>query len=83
MRHLLALSQPSRCVAGSLVVVSLGAQSSTPAPAAAPAGWKVPRTPDGRPDLQGVWGNNSVTPMTRPAAVEGQGRRSPTPRSKS
>ena len=32
----------------------------------APAGWKVPRTPDGQPDLQGVWGNNSVTPMTRP-----------------
>ena len=45
-------------VAGSLVGVSLTAQ--------APAGWKVPRTPDGRPDLQGVWGNNSVTPMTRP-----------------
>jgi hypothetical protein len=29
--------------------------------------WQVPRTPDGRPDLQGVWSNNSVTPMTRPA----------------
>jgi hypothetical protein len=28
--------------------------------------WKVPRTPDGHPDLQGVWSNNSVTPMTRP-----------------
>ena len=29
-------------------------------------GYTVPRTPDGRPDLQGVWSNNSVTPMTRP-----------------
>ena len=27
----------------------------------------MPRTPDGHPDLQGVWSNNSVTPMTRPA----------------
>jgi len=31
-----------------------------------PAGWQVPRLPDGKPDLQGVWGNNGVTPMTRP-----------------
>lgn len=38
-------------------MVSLGAQSS---------GWTVPRTPDGRPDLQGVWANNGVTPLTRP-----------------
>lgn len=29
-------------------------------------GYQAPRTPDGRPDLQGVWGNNSVTPMQRP-----------------
>jgi hypothetical protein len=30
------------------------------------AGWTLPRMPDGTPDLQGVWGNNSVTPMVRP-----------------
>jgi hypothetical protein len=28
--------------------------------------YKAPRTPDGHADLQGVWSNNSVTPMTRP-----------------
>src|SRR5262245_7621061 len=33
-------------------------------------GWKVPRLADGRPDLQGVWGNNGVTPMTRPPQWE-------------
>jgi hypothetical protein len=34
--------------------------------AKAPAGWKAPRAADGHPDFQGVWSNNSVTPMTRP-----------------
>ena len=58
MGHLKAVLVAVTLAAGSLVSVSLTAQ--------APAGWKVPRTPDGHPDLQGVWGNNSVTPMTRP-----------------
>ncbi len=53
-------------VIGSVVVGSLGAQAPAPAPGAAPAAWTMPRMPDGHPDLRGVWGNNSVTPMTRP-----------------
>jgi len=28
--------------------------------------WQVPRTPDGHPDLQGVWENNTITPVERP-----------------
>jgi hypothetical protein len=28
-----------------------------------------PRTPDGHPDLQGVWTNNTVTPLQRPKEV--------------
>src|SRR5438128_7460660 len=31
-----------------------------------------PRTPDGQPDLQGVWVNNSATPLERPKALEGR-----------
>ena len=65
MRHLRAVAVAVALAAGPLAAVSLMAQS-TGTPPGAPAGWKVPRTPDGRPDLQGVWGNNSVTPMTRP-----------------
>jgi hypothetical protein len=52
-------------VAVGAALVPLAAQSKpsvrTPDP-----GYVVPRTPDGKPDLQGVWANNSVTPMTRP-----------------
>ena len=31
------------------------------------AAWKVARTPDGHPDFQGIWANNTVTPLERPA----------------
>jgi hypothetical protein len=31
-----------------------------------PAGWVVPRLADGHPDLEGVWENNSATPLERP-----------------
>jgi hypothetical protein len=34
----------------------------------------VPRTPEGRPSLEGVWVNNSATPLERPAAFKGRAR---------
>ena len=63
MRILTALGVAS-LIAGSMVVVSIGAQE--PAKFGADPNYKVPRLANGQPDLQGVWGNNGVTPMTRP-----------------
>jgi len=34
--------------------------------ALAQGAWVVPRTPDGHPDLQGVWTNATITPLERP-----------------
>jgi hypothetical protein len=34
--------------------------------------WSAPRTPDGRPDLQGIWNNSTITPLERPADFAGK-----------
>jgi hypothetical protein len=52
--------------AAALVVIAEG-----PGPARAAANmsqkpWSMPRMPDGRPDMQGVWANNGMTPLERP-----------------
>ena len=55
----------------SVVVVLVAAGLLVPAPVAgqsADDGWTLPRTPDGHPDLGGVWANNSATPLERPEA---------------
>jgi hypothetical protein len=32
----------------------------------------LPRTPDGHPDLQGIWDNSTLTPLERPAELAGK-----------
>jgi hypothetical protein len=59
------------CTFGS--VASMSAQAQAPAAKAPDAtakppakkGWVVPRTPDGKPDLQGNWTNETQTPLER------------------
>ncbi len=50
---------------GSMAPASVHAQASTD-------GTSMPRTPDGRPDLQGVWDFSSLTPLQRPAELAGR-----------
>jgi hypothetical protein len=72
---------------GTLTVLGLGplaglspsvlAQTAGKSPAAKGARWTLSRTADGQPDLQGVWANNSATPLQRPPSLAGKAVLSP------
>lgn len=70
-------SLASTAALAAVVVVPLFAhvpvvgQAPPPATKAATAAkaWTPPRTPDGKPDLQGIWTNATLTPLERPKGL--------------
>jgi hypothetical protein len=54
------------------VAVSVPAQAPAPHDAGASKAYKVPRTPWGHPDFQGIWNNGTSTPLERPADLAGR-----------
>jgi hypothetical protein len=54
-----------RCL---IVVMILAAVLISIVPAGA-QNYRAPRTPDGQPDLQGYWTNNTYTPLQRPQGI--------------
>jgi len=70
-----SMSALTTLVVISLSPVPLAGQAPTSAPKPTPTGAKAstaPRTPDGRPDLQGIWNFATITPFERPDALAGK-----------
>src|ERR1700689_2083092 len=69
--------RPSKCrmlgaAASLLLAPGVFSQTAVKAIPKATKSWTAPRTPDGHPDLQGVWTNGTITPLERPAELAGK-----------
>src|SRR5947199_8574567 len=55
-----------------LVITVLIAFIEAPLAAQVAKPWTPAKTPDGQPDLQGVWTNHTITPFERPREIAGK-----------
>ena len=55
-----------------VILIAAGVFAAAALPAQTAKSTRLARTPDGHPDLQGIWTNATLTPMQRPAAFAGK-----------
>ena len=66
MKHRLFVRIGAACLMASTYQLSVDGQAPTTAANGGSVTWTPPRTPDGQPDIQGMWTNFDNTPFEAP-----------------
>ena len=69
MKHRLFVRIGAACLMASTYQLAVHGQAPTTATNGVSNTWTPPRTPDGQPDIQGMWTNFDNTPFEAPGPV--------------
>ncbi len=72
MLPILAKRLTTLSLVSGLIVIGASTTATAQLARVADNSWTVSRTADGQPDLQGIWGNKTLTPMERRDSDEGK-----------